>query len=111
MSESSGRPAPAQVGRLARLIDLAALVCLVAGVGMYVYAQQGMKALAAGRMRYAQLSGQEGGWNLTHWSNLLLTSRVGLGLASAGVVIGIAAFVHHLRARKPIATDEQADHP
>lgn len=85
-----------------RAVDAVALLCLVAGVLTYLYAQRGMTALATGTLRHASVTGPEGPWHLADWARFERLSNIGLGVAAAGLVLSLAA---HLisRSRRPPA--------
>lgn len=91
-------------------MDAAALLLVLGGAAAYLYAQHRMGELAAGRMRYQRISGPDGGWNVAVWSRLMTTSRVGLGLAGAGIALGVASFARHFLERRPAPVHEQEDH-
>jgi hypothetical protein len=91
-------------------MDAAALLLVLGGAAAYLYAQHRMGALAAGRMQYQRISGPGGGWNVAIWGRMITTSRVGLGLAGAGVALGVVSFARHFLERRPAPVHEQEDH-
>jgi len=86
------------------------MALVVAGGGLYMYAQYGMQQLARGRMRYQSVHGPDGGMNLAVWGDLLRLSRLGVGLAAAGVAVALVSFVRHRRTSSRAPIHEQADH-
>ena len=108
MTRDASRPRTSGVGRAGRLGDTAALVLVVSGAAVYAYAQYRMGQLAAGRMVHDQMSGPEGGWNLTMWGRMVSLSRAALVLIGAGVATGLASFVVHvIQKRHPAPAHEQ----
>jgi hypothetical protein len=107
----TGGPAATRVSRRTRLVDAAALLLIVGGAAVYLYAHYRMGELAAGRMTFDRMPKPGTNWNLAVWNDLVTTSRVGLGLAGAGIAVGLVSFVRHLLERRSASTDAQADHP
>jgi hypothetical protein len=83
-------PAP---GKADRLRDLAALVLVVVGAALYLYAHLGMRRLAA-RSGYAP----RGVWLMPQFDHYSRASRVGVWAVAAGVAVGVWSFLA-LRAR------------
>jgi hypothetical protein len=110
VTNDSGEAAGPRAFRGSRLADAAALLLIASGAAVYLYAQHQMGELAAGRMRHTQLTGPDGGWNLTVWGNLIRTSRIGIGLTGAGVAIGVASFASTLIRRSSARAHAQEDH-
>lgn len=109
MSLTSGWPALARASRRTRAIDAAALLLLVGGAAVYMYAEYRMGQLADGKIRIVR-SPRAGGFDtVLVWEQLLTTSRVGLGLAIAGLVAGVGAFANHYRERRSALAHEQAN--
>lgn len=111
MTGPTGGPATPRVSRRTRLADAAALLLLGSGAAVYLYAHFRMGELAAGRMTYEHMPKPGSNWNIAVWNRLVTTSRVGLGLAGAGVLAGIAAFAFHFLERRSTPDNAQADHP
>jgi hypothetical protein len=86
----SRRPAP---GKVDRLRDLAALVLVVGGAALYLYAHLGMRRLAA-RTGYAP----RGVWLMPQFDHYWRASRVAVWAVVAGVAVGVWSFLA-LRAR------------
>ena len=82
------------VGRADRIRDLVALALVLAGVGLYMYAGAGMRALAAG-----QVQGDVAHPLMAHWDRYWKLSRLGLVLAGTGVAVGIWSFVRLVQRR------------
>ena len=110
MSDPAGRRGTDPVGRIPRLVDLGALLLFAGGGLTYLYARHEMRELSAGRGPFDELRGPRGGWNISHWGDMVTLSRVALGITIAGVVVGIVAFALHMRAPTHVPTDEQANH-
>lgn len=108
MSDPAGRPAQ-QVGRVTRVLDTAALLLLVSGAALYVYAQYRTGRIAAGDMPHGSLAGAGGGWNVEAVDRLARLSRIAVGVASGGLLLGLAAFIRHTILRHPAPIHEQAD--
>lgn len=111
MTASSDGPAATRVRRHTRMLDAAALLLIVSGAAVYLYAHYRMGELAAGRMPYSRMAKSGASWNITVWGNLVTTSRVGLGLAGAGVAVGIVSFARHLLEQRSASRNAEADHP
>lgn len=109
MTAPAGRPPARRVSRVVRLGDAAALLLLGGGAVVYLYAQVRMGELAAGRMPYERMPKPGSDWNIAVWSRLITISRVGLGLAGAGVAVGVASFVRHFLERRSHSDNAQAD--
>lgn len=80
----------------ARAWDVAALALVVGGAALYARAASGMHGLLAPQPRVAVV----GSPNVERWIHYRTLSNLGLGLVTAGVVVGIIAFV---RSRRELA--------
>jgi len=80
----------------ARAWDAAALVLVVGGAAVYAQAANGMHSLLGPQPRVPVV----GSANVERWVHYRTLSHLGLGLVTAGVLVGVAAFV---RSRREIA--------
>jgi hypothetical protein len=86
-------------GKVDRLRDLAALVLVVGGAALYLYAHLGMRRLAA-RSGYAP----RGVWLMPQFDHYWRASRVGVWAVVAGVAVGLwSFFAFRARTRAPRA--------
>jgi hypothetical protein len=83
------------VGRAGRIRDVLAVLCLVAGVGLYATSAAGMRAMAAGETRFPV--GQS---HLAETDRLMTMSRAGLVLAAIGVGVALWSFIRHRSSSK-----------
>jgi hypothetical protein len=84
----------ARPGLTSRIIDLVSLMLVLGGVWLYLSAFTGMREL---RNRPAEefVRGETVAWGrLAEHEQLMRTSRIGLILIGAGVVVGLSAAVH-----------------
>ena len=88
----SDRPSAA-----ARAWDVAALALVVGGAALYAQAASGMHGLLGPQPRVPVV----GSPNVERWVHYRTLSNLGLGLVTAGVVVGVAAF---FRSRREIAS-------
>jgi hypothetical protein len=106
VSEDVAPPRPGRDG-IQRLLNGLALLLLLGGVAIYLYALWRMEGIARGETIQAA-GGGLGASNVARWHELGQLSNVGLGMAATGVVAALAAALRHfLRNRRRI--DEQAD--
>lgn len=80
----------------ARAWDVAALALVVGGAAFYAQAASGMHSLLGPQARVPVV----GSPNVERWVHYRTLSNLGLGLVTAGVLVGIAAFV---RSRRELA--------
>lgn len=93
------------VPRVARLMDLAGLLLLLAGGGLYLRAYLGLRALqhvhpAPGERPFSAMRRFDQLWTL---------SRAGLGLIVAGVVVMVAATLVARRLRGQAENEEKEE--
>ena len=80
-----------RVGRAGRLRDLAAVLLIVGGAALYLYAGAGLRGIAAGRYQAPPGAFR----NLAEANRLSTLSRVGVGLVLLGVGVGVWSFLRH----------------
>ena len=90
-----------------RARDAVAVALLACGAGMYLFALRGMRVIAEGGGARASLvpEGQrlvlDGA--LAQWAGYHRLSRAGIGIALAGVAVGIWSALRHARTPHPPA--------
>jgi hypothetical protein len=75
-----------------RLRDLAALVLVVAGVGLVLASHVGMQRLAT-----QPIVVHPGEWAVTQYARYRYVELAGYAMAAAGVAVGIASYLVHAR--------------
>lgn len=76
-----------------RVLDFAAALCLVIGIGLFLFARRALGALAAGTY-------QSPGGTLVERTDFHVTqSRLGLWLVAAGLTLAAAAAISHAQRR------------
>ena len=83
----------------ARAWDVAALALVVGGGAVYAQAASGMHSLLGPQARVPVV----GSANVERWVHYRTLSNLGLALVTAGVVVGIAAFVRSRRESAALA--------
>lgn len=81
-------------GLTSRLIDIASLVLVLTGAWLYMNAFAGMRELR-NRPPEDFVRGETVAWGrLAEHQRLTRTSRIGLGIIGAGIVVGLSAAAH-----------------
>jgi hypothetical protein len=88
----------------ARVWDVAALALAGGGAAIYVAAHEGMKGILASQVHAATIEAP----NITRWVHYRTMSNIGLALVTAGVVVGITAFIRSRR-EAPVLAAPLAD--
>lgn len=77
-----------------RLLDLVAVLLVIGGIALYVYAHMGMQALEAGRIERV-----EGRNLMDHFDRYWRFSRYALSLVAAGALTGVYSYFRYFRGR------------
>lgn len=88
------------VSRRARLVDLSALACLVAGVLVFLSALDRFSAIAKLSYRHPGPPNQSA---LTAADHARYMAYGGVALVVVGCVVAVAGAIHVARARKPLS--------
>jgi hypothetical protein len=84
----------AKVGRASRMLDAGSLILVAAGGLLYLNAYFGMQELR-NRPHTDFVRGETVAFErLAAHARLLRTSRIGLGIAALGVLVGVSAAIH-----------------
>jgi len=93
----SGKP-----GAAARAWDAAALVLVAGGAAVFLAASKGMQGLLAPHVREATSQSVY----FEQWLRYRSMSNVGIGLAGAGIAVGIIRFLRDRRAAAALAFEQ-----